>query len=144
MCAINLWAVNAAAFTTEFQRFTAERLGVAPVAEEMSIGSSSVRGSSRVFTLTTRMCDCESLIGRRADPEHEGEISAERWLGWLREMPDHVPHVSRVAVFRAWSPDDDVITPQRSRGIGIGELDETILRDIRDDMLLTIAYPRTW
>jgi hypothetical protein len=144
MCAINLWAVNAAAFTTEFQRFTTERLSVAPVAEEMSIGSSRVRGSSRVFTLTTRMCDCDSLIGRRADPAREDEISAERWLGWLRELPDHVPHVSRIAVLRAWSPGNDVITPQRSRGIRIGELDEAILRDIRDDMLLTLDYPRTW
>ena len=32
----------------------------------------------------------------------------------------------------------------RSRGIRIGELDETILRDIRDDMLLTLDYPRAW
>lgn len=144
MCAINLWAVNAAAFTTEFRRFTTERLSVAPIAEEMSIGSSRVRGSSRVFTLTTRMCDCDSLIGRRAHPAREDEISAERWLGWLRELPDHVPHVSRIAVLRAWSPGTDVITPQRSRGIRIGELDETILRDIRDDMLLTLDYPRTW
>lgn len=144
MCAINLWAVNAAAFTTEFQRFTEERLGVAPVAEEMSIGSSRVRGSSRVFTLTTRMCDCDSLIGRRTDPAHEGEISTERWLGWLRELPDHVPHLARVAVLRAWSPEGGVVTPQRSRGIRIGELDETTLRDIRDDMLLTLDYPRTW
>lgn len=54
------------------------------------------------------------------------------------------PHVSRIAVLRAWSPDDDVVTPQRSRGIRIGELDETILRDVRDDMLLTLDYPRTW
>ncbi|UQN15770.1 hypothetical protein [Gulosibacter sp. ACHW.36C] len=144
MCAINLWAVNAAAFTTEFHRFTTERLSVAPVAEEMSIGSSRVRSSSRVFTLTTRMCDCDSLIGRRADPALEEEISAERWLGWLRELPNYVPHVSRIAVLRAWNPGNDVITPQRSRGIRIGELDETILRDIRDDTLLTLDYPRTW
>ena len=76
MCAINLWAVNAAAFTTEFQQFTTERLGVAPVAEEMSIGSSRVRGSSRVFTLTTRMCDCDSLIGRRAALESVSAFAA--------------------------------------------------------------------
>jgi len=144
MCATNLWAVNGAAFTPGFQEFTAERLGVAPSVEEMSIASSRVRGSSRVFTLTTRMCDCDSLIGRRSDPEHDDEISAERWLGWLRELPDAVPHLSRIAILRAWSPEDDVVTPQRSRGIRIGELDEATLRDIRDDMLLTIDYPRSW
>lgn len=75
---------------------------------------------------------------------HVSVSIGQRWLGWLRELPDHVPHVSRIAVLRAWSPDDDVVTPQRSRGIRIGELDETTLRDIRDEMLLTLDYPRAW
>jgi len=144
MCATNLWAVNGAAFTPAFQEFTAERLGVAPTVEEMRIASSRVRGSSRVFTLTTRMCDCDSLIGRRSEPEHDDEISALRWLGWLRELPGAVLHLSRIAVLRAWSPEGDVVTPQRSRGIRIHELDEKTLRDIRDDSLLTIDYPQAW
>ena len=139
---MNLWAVNAAAYTPAFERFTAERLGVAPVASEMRIDSGRVRSSSCVFTLTTRMCDCDSLIGRRNENAHDDEISAERWLGWLRELPDAAPHISRIAVLHAWNPEGDVVTPQRSRGIQIGELDEATLRDVRDDMLLTIDYPK--
>ncbi|WBL17840.1 hypothetical protein [Citricoccus sp. NR2] len=73
----------------------------------------------------------------------DGEISAQEWLTWLRELPSHVPHVSRIAVMRAWSPEDDVIAPTRARGIRIDELSEDVLRDIRDDNLLTINYPRT-
>ncbi|SJN38247.1 hypothetical protein FM114_10865 [Luteococcus japonicus LSP_Lj1] len=57
-------------------------------------------------------------------------------------MPDHVANVSRVAVLRAWSPGDDDVVPSRARGIGIGELSESVLRDVRDDTLLTIDYPR--
>ena len=142
MCAVNLWVVNAAAFTPEFQSFTADRLGVAPFLEELRIASGRVRGSSQVFTLTTRMCDCDSLIGRRSEPEHDDEISADSWIGWLRELPDAVPHISRIAVLRAWSPEDDLVSPKRSRGIRIDDLDEAILRGVRDDMLLTIDYPQ--
>lgn len=89
------------------------------------------------------MCDCDTLVGRRNDPPVDGEISAEAWLTWLRDLPSHVPHVSRIAVMRAWSPEDDVIAPTRARGIRIGELSEDVLRDVRDDNLLTIDYPRT-
>lgn len=143
MCATNLWAVNAAAFTPEFRRFTEERTGAAPEPTDLRISSDRVRRSSAVFTLTRRMCDCDALIGLRNDSLHEGEIGADAWLGWLRELPDHVPHVSRVAVLHAWSPQDDDIVPSRARGIRIGELSEEILRDLRDDALLTIDYPRT-
>jgi len=140
MCAINLWAVNAAAFTPTFQEFTAQRLGIAPAIDERGIGSSLVRGSSCVFTLTKRMCDCDSLIGRGAEPAHDDEVDAQSWLDWLRELPDAVPYLSRIAVLRAWSPQGDVISPVSSRSIGIDELDEASLRVIRDDMLLTIDY----
>lgn len=33
----------------------------------------------------------------------DGEISAEEWLTWLRELPSHVPHVACVAVTRVES-----------------------------------------
>lgn len=143
MCATNLWAINADAFTPEFARFTADTLSVAPTRSEIRISSSRVRNSSTVFTLIRRMCDCDTLVGRRNDPPVDGEISAEAWLTWLRNLPSHVPHVSRIAVMRAWSPEDDVIAPTRARGIRIGELSEDVLRDVRDDNLLTIDYPRT-
>lgn len=121
MCATNLWAINAAAFTPEFTRFTADALGVAPSPSEMRISSSRVRNSSTVFTLIRRMCDCDSLVGRRNGQAVDGEISAEAWLTWLRDLPAHVPHVSRIAVMRAWSPVEDVIAPTRAHGIRIGE-----------------------
>lgn len=142
MCATNLWAINAAAFTSEFQRFTEDKLGVPPLRTTMRITSGRVRGSSAVFTLTRRMCDCDSLIGRRNDAPVHGEIDADAWLGWLREMPDHVTKVSRIAVLRAWSPEDDDVVPSHARGVRVADLTEDVLRDIRDDSLLTIDYPR--
>lgn len=143
MCATNLWAINAAAFTPDFARFTFDTLGVAPSPSEMRISSTRVRSSSASFTLTRQMCDCDTLVGRRRDPPADGEISAEAWLTWLGDLPTHVPHVSRIAVMRAWSPEDDALVPSRARGIRIGELSEETLRDVRDDNLLTIDYPRT-
>lgn len=140
MCATNLWAVNAAAFTPEFQRFTVERIGVEPQLSEMSIASSRVRGSSVVFTLTRNMCDCSTLIGARQESIGENEASAEDWLAWLRELPEHVPHLSRLAVLRAWSPKEYAITPARTRGIRLKDVTEQLLRD---NHLLTIDYPRT-
>ncbi len=143
MCATNFWTINKAAFTPEFARFTADTLGAGPTQSDMRISSSRVRRSSIVFTLVRRMCDCDTLVGRRNDPPVDGEITADAWLTWLRELPMHVPHVSRIGVLRAWSPEDDAIAPSRARGIRIGELSEDILRDVRDDSLLTIDYPRT-
>lgn len=142
MCATNLWAVNAAAFTPHFSGFTAERIGIEPTPLDMHIASSRVRKSSAVFTLTHNMCDCSTLIGCGRDSAAGDETSADAWLGWLRELPDNVPHVSRVAVLRAWSPEEDSVTPERARGIHVRELTEDILRDVRDEMLLTIDYPR--
>lgn len=142
MCATNLWMINQAAFTSEFVRFTTDTLGVAPTKSDMRISSSRVRNTSFVFTLTPRMCDCSTIIGGRNDPPVDGEISAEAWLTWLRNLPDYVPPVARIGVMRAWRPEVDVIAPSRSRGIRIGELNEDILREVRDDNLLTIDYPR--
>lgn len=142
MCATNLWAVNAAAFTPEFRRFTAEQVGVAPQDTLLRIASSRIRASSVMFTLTLRMCDCDTLIGRRADSPVIGEARAEDWLGWLRDLPDHAPLLSRLTVLRTWRPQEDAVVPARARGVRISEVTEDILRDIRDDMLLTIDYPR--
>ena len=142
MCATNLWAVNAAAFTEVFQMFTAERLGVEPRIEALRIDSRQVRGSSQVFTLTLHSCDCGSLIGQQDERPNPHEIGAESWLSWLRDLSEVVPHLSRIAVLRAWNPDAAVVTPLRSRSIRIGELDEAALREVHDDMLLTIDYPR--
>lgn len=143
MCATNLWLINASAFTTEFHQFTADRLGVRPASTTTRVLSERVRRSSPVFTLTRRMCDCDTLIGRRDAPPVEGEIGADAWLSWLRDLPAHVPHVSRVGVLRAWSPEEDSAAPSRARGVRIGEVGEDLLRDIRDDDLLTVDYPRT-
>ena len=143
MCATNLWAVNAAAYTPEFEPFTAEQIGVAPQVSELRITSSRVRGSSVVFTLTQRMCDCDSLIGRGSDDPVDGEVAAEYWLTWLRELPTQVPHVTRLAVLRAWSPQDDDVAPRQAKGVTIGEVTEQVLRGLKDDALLTIDYPRT-
>lgn len=143
MCSTNLWAVNAAAFTPEFERFTAEQVGVAPQVSALRIASGRVRGSSVVFTLTRRMCDCDSLIGRGNGGYVDGEVSAEDWLAWLRELPTQVTHVSRLAVLRAWSPQDDGVAPQRAKGVAISEVTEQVLRGLKDNSLLTIDYPRT-
>lgn len=142
MCATNLWTINAAAYTAVFERFTEDRLGIAPLESATRISSARVRGTSVVFTLTRRMCDCDTLIGRRDGSNAQGEIEAEAWLGWLRELPDHVPHVARIAVLRAWSPGGDAVIASTARGIRIGELSEDTLRGIRDNALLTIDYPR--
>lgn len=144
MCATNLWAVNAAAFTPEFQRFTTDRLGIAPARSEFTIASSRVRGSSVIFTLTARQCDCSALIGLGAEREDREEISAEAWLGWLHDLPEHVSHVSRLAVLRAWSPSGTAVTPEHARGLTVAEVDEQVLRTVGDDHLLTIDYPRTF
>lgn len=143
MCATNLWAVNAAAFTPEFGRFTTERVGVAPQVSELRVASSRVRGRSVVFTLTQRMCDCDSLIGRGSDDPVDGEVAAEDWLTWLRELPVQVPHVNRLAVLRAWSPQDDDVAPRHAKSVTISEVTEQVLRGLEDDSLLTIDYPRT-
>ncbi len=142
MCATNVWAVNAAAFTPEFRLFTAERIGVEPQAVELLIASSRIRASSVAFTLTLNMCDCRTLIGRRHDDPAADEASAEAWLGWLRDLPERVPHLSRIAILRAWSPQGAAVTPVRTRGVRINEVTEETLRDVRDDMLLTVDYPR--
>lgn len=143
MCATNLWAVNAAAFTPEFERFTAEQIGFAPQVSELRIASSRVRASSIVFTLTQRMCDCDSLIGRDIADPVDGEVAAEDWLTWLRELPTQVPHVSRLAVLRAWSPQDDDVAPRHAKGVTISEATEQVPRGLEDDSVLTIDYPRT-
>lgn len=142
MCATNLWAVNAAAFTPDLHRFTLAQIGTAPAPTATRIVSSRVRGSSAVFTLTRRMCDCDSLIGRRNDAPVQEEPSADAWLAWLRDLPMHVPHISRIAVLRVWSPESDDVVPARSRGIKIAEISEDVLRGIREGTLLTIDYPR--
>ncbi|WP_227000706.1 hypothetical protein [Protaetiibacter intestinalis] len=135
--------MNAAAFTPEFERFTAEQIGVAPQVSELRIASSRVRASSVVFTLTQRMCDCDSLIGRGSDDPVDGEIATEDWLTWLRELPTQVPHASRLAVLRAWSPQDDDVAPRHAKAVTISEVTEQVLRGLKDDSLLTIDYPRT-
>lgn len=52
-------------------------------------------------------------------------------------------HTSHALRSRAWSPEDDVIAPTRECGIRINDLSEDLLRDVRDDNLLTIDYPHT-
>ena len=141
VCATNIWAVNSAACSETFMRFTSERLGLRPQETDLKIVSSRVRGSARSFILTPMMCDCRALIGLGDDFLVEGEVKAEDWLGWLRGLPEHVPHVSRLAVLHAWSPKEDEVRPARARGVQVAAVDEAVLRDLRDDALLTIDYP---
>lgn len=140
MCQTNVWAVNAAAYTPAFVRLTTECLGVPPVATEMRIDSSLVRPSGVHFTLTTRMCDCDSLIGRR-DDEVPGEISVVSWLRWLHELPVGIDYLSRIAVLKAWSV-DSLAKPSHTKGVTISEVSEELLRSIEDDALLVIDYRR--
>lgn len=142
MCSINLWAVNTAAFTPKFQQFTTEQIGVAPTIHEVRILSPHIRPSSKVFTLDLQMCDCDSPIGRGIEGQPADKAGTEDWLGWLRELPDYAPHLNRISVLRAWSPDYVTSTPESTQSIGITEVDEAVLRDIDDEMLLTIDYPR--
>ena len=140
MCATNIWAVNAAAYTPDFERFTTESVGVAPRTTNYRIASDRVRPSAVTFTLTRNMCDCASLIGLRDSRERADETSANAWLGWMRELPAIAPHVSRLAVFRAWSAEDDHIAPDRTTAVSIDELDEPLLRSLDDNALLTVDY----
>lgn len=142
MCAINLWAVNAAAFTPDFHRFTAERIGLPPQPQRMRIVSDQVRTSAAVFSLSENMCDCSSFIGLRDERPSKDEPAGATWLAWLLDLPDHVPHLSRLAVLRAWSPEEGDVVPEQEHGIRSGQLTEDVLRGIDHDSLLTIDYPR--
>lgn len=141
MCATNIWAVNSAAYTDAFRQFTCDRLGVEPEETDLRIASGRVRGSAQSFTITPRMCDCQALIGLRKDSLVDGEVQAEDWLGWIRELPTHVPHISRLAVLHAWSPEEDEVRPARARGVSVAAVNEAVLREVRDNVLLTIDYP---
>lgn len=140
MCTTIVWAVNAAAFTPGFERFTAERLGIAPQPTELRIASDRVRASAVTFTITPNMCDCDSLIGGADGRLATGELTAQAWLGWLRELPDHARHLTRLALLRAWSPAQHAIVPAHTSGVRIGQVDEALLRSVGDDALLTIDY----
>ncbi|MFT4165782.1 MAG: hypothetical protein QM650_11125 [Microlunatus sp.] len=119
---------------------TTEYLGVSPEATGVRIDSSLVRPSAVHFTLTTRMCDCDSLIGRRGD-EVPGEIGAAAWLSWLRELPDRIDNLSRIAVLKAWSP-EGAAQPSHATSVTISDIGEEALRSLEDDALLVIDYPR--
>ena len=138
MCATNLWAVNAAAWTPAFTELTAARLGVAPQRSTLRIASSRVRPSSVTFTLTPHMCDCRALVGRGDDPAEPAEIGATAWLAWLRDLPGAVPHVARLAVLRTYDPDS---APRHARGVRAHEVTERTLRGVRPGSLLTIDWP---
>ena len=138
MCAINIWAVNAAALTPRFEAFTERSLGVAPQPSTARIVSDLVRPSAAVFTLERRMCDCYSLLGRGSAAEHEGEVSAEQWLSWIRGMPAQVPHLGALAVLRAWAPQSDRARPSTERCVSSGEVDEALLRGVEIGALLVI------
>ena len=141
MCATIIWAVNQAAFTDEFRAATTERLGVEPQPTEFRIASGRVRRSAAHFTLTRNMCDCDGLVGLRDDPLRDDETNAQALLAWIRELPEISPHVARLAILRAWSPQDWDVRPQHARSVTVDEVDEARLRGVLDDSLLTIDYP---
>lgn len=141
MCATVIWAVNQAAFTDEFRDATEELLGVAPQPTEFRIASSRVRRSAAHFALTRRMCDCDGLVGLRERQLEPGETSADALLGWIRDLRAISPHAARLAVLRAWSPEEWEVRPRHASSASVDEVDETLLRRMRDDSLLTIDYP---
>lgn len=144
MCATVIWAVNAAAFTPELKQFTRARLGVTPQETDYRIVADEVRPSSVPFSLTVNTCDCGGLIGQGTDGDPgAGELTATQLLSWLQDLPANVPHVSTVAVAREWSPSTNDFNPARARRAMIDAIDEAALRDVVDDSLLVIDYPRT-
>lgn len=142
MCAVIIWAVNRAAFTEAFASFAQDRLSVAPqLVDHFSISSRRIRPPAATFTLTRQMCDCSALIGARSEPVGDGEICADAWLGWLHDLPARVPHLARLALMRACSPDEGPLIPVHARGIRASDVTENVLRAVGDDSLLTIDYP---
>lgn len=137
MCATVLWVLNASAYTGGFERFTAERIGVAPGRSSLVVRSSLIRPSAVAFTLTRRMCDCGCLIGLRGLKVTGAQVQPAAWLGWLRDLPAQVPHVTRLAVLRAWNGS---VLLDRARSVTISAVDEALLRSIENQFLLTIDY----
>lgn len=141
MCNFVLWAVNAHAFDQDFVDATARQLGVAPEPSELRLKSSRVRANARYFTLTPNMCNCGSLVGLGDTADPTDGIETPALLSWLARMPDVAPRITRLALYSAWSPEDDPITPARAKGIKAAQLDEPLLRRLPEDLLLTIDYP---
>ncbi|MCW4464994.1 hypothetical protein OK351_05690 [Glutamicibacter sp. MNS18] len=141
MCNFVLWAVNAHAFDQEFIDATTGQLGVAPEPSDISLKSSRVRAGARYFTLTPNMCNCGTLMGLGDSGQPSDGIETQALLGWIARMPEFAPRISRLALYNAWSPEDDQITPGRAKGIQVAQLDELLLRRLPEDMLLTIDYP---
>lgn len=140
MCATVVWAINDAAYTSRFERFTAEQTGILPQQSDFRIESSRVRRSAHHFTLTANGCDCDSLVGLHHRDLKAGEVRAERLLAWIHGLPRDVEHVSRLALLRTWSPDADAITPDHLKTVPLRDLSEARLRGIRDGEALIIDY----
>ena len=140
MCATVVWAINHAAYTPAFERFTETQIGVAPQPTEHLIVSSRVRRSAVSFTLTRNMCDCSSLIGSRSAAPSPSETDAASWLDWLRLLPEHTPFLTRLALLRAWSPAETALIPSHAAGLHRDAVDERVLRGIGDNSLLTIDF----
>ncbi|GAA1995211.1 hypothetical protein GCM10009718_36660 [Isoptericola halotolerans] len=144
MCTTLVWAVNRAADTEGLRRFTHERLGVSPRPAGRRIVADQVRPGAVTFTVTPNLCDCRALIGLHDEPESPGEIGAGAWLGWLRDLPSAAPYLTRLAVLRAWSPDDTAaLVPVATRSVAVDAVDEATLRTVRHDALLVVDYPCT-
>ncbi|RLP77282.1 hypothetical protein D9V32_02175 [Mycetocola tolaasinivorans] len=143
MCARIIWAVNAAGYTTEFEAFTRERLGVSPLPTAHRIVSDLVRPTARQFVLGEDACECRSLIGLgESDQPERGKPSAEALLSWLRELPEHAPHLSTLIALRAWSPEDAALTPVAEHSVTVTAVTEALLRGVADNELLAVGYAR--
>ena len=144
VCATVLWIVNSAAWTPAFEAFTQQCLDVAPERIPVVVRSGRVRADAPVFSLTRNMCDCDCLVGLGDGHVKDGEVPAEAWLRWLRDLPAHVDHVRRLAVARSWEvADGQAWEPVRARGVRIGEVSEDLLRRLPAETLVTIDYPGT-
>jgi hypothetical protein len=144
MCATLVWAVNAAADVDDVWHLTRTVLGVEPRPTAYRIDSPEVRPTARHFTVARHQCDCRALVGAGDDPPGPGEVPADSWLGWVRALPTAAPHLTRLSVLRAWSPDDAAAeAPVSMRRVPVADVDEATLRGVGDDALLVIDYPPT-
>lgn len=63
-------------------------------------------------------------------------------MEWLEKLPQHVPHISRLGLLRAWSPDSEAVVPTHAKGVKVAQADEALLRSLKDNSLLTFDYPK--
>lgn len=142
MCRTVVWAVNRAAWTPAFLEATHSRLGAAPRPSELRLVSDAVRSTAAHFTLEVNGCDCGALVGLGADRLGRGEIEPAAWLGWFRDLPTVVPHLTSLAFMPVWLPTSDAVT---SAGAVVevtpDDVTEAFLSGVQTDELVVVSWP---